>query len=170
MDAPQPALLVVDARRAARFVIGDDQLALGAELEAVDDAPQAQVADLGLELELEADGVDGGRVLELEVVAQETLGVGGEVGLLLGGELEPGVLGVGAELGPGLVEAGESGDQRALAGLAAEQELEGAVHERALGGRRRRGLGQVVDGREAEGEGAVLERRHLGGAERGGQG
>ena len=55
VDAAEPALLVALGRRPARLVVGDDELAVGVELEPVDDAAQAQVADARLEHELEAD-------------------------------------------------------------------------------------------------------------------
>ena len=81
VDAAELALLVVLAGHLAGLVVGDDQAAVGVELEPVDDAAEAEVADRGLELELDADGRDGGRVLELEVAADELLGVVEERGL-----------------------------------------------------------------------------------------
>ena len=41
VHAAQPAVFVGDGRRLARLVVGDDQLAVGAEVEAVDDAAEA---------------------------------------------------------------------------------------------------------------------------------
>src|SRR5438874_7661256 len=154
VHAAQPALLIARLGGAARFVIGDHQAA-GVELEAVDDPPQAQGADLDFEPELEADGVDGGRVLEEEVVAQQRLGLGEERGLLVGREAETRIVGVLPQLGLSAVEAFDRGGNRALAGPEAEQQLEGPMDERALGGVGRGWLGQAVDGREPKGQGAV---------------
>ena len=53
-----------------------------------------------------------------------------------------------------------AGSVRSSAGQA-EQPLEGGVHQGALGGRGRRRLGQPVDAREPEGQGAVGEGRDL---------
>ena len=59
MHAGQAPLLVVARRGAAGLVVGDDEPAVGVELEPVDDAAQAEVADLCLEAELETDLADG---------------------------------------------------------------------------------------------------------------
>ena len=75
---------------------------------------------------------DRARVFELEVPADELLGVGVELLPLLVGELEPGELRVGGELGPGAVEVGERGVDRAVGPGPPHQVLEREVHERAL--------------------------------------
>ena len=111
----------------------------------------------------------GGRVLEQEVVAQQRLGLAIEGGLFVGREPEARVLRVLAEFLLRPLKTAQGGGDGALAGVLAEKELEGSVHQRALGGVRRRGLGQPVDVGELEGERAVLERRHLGGGQRRGQ-
>ena len=67
----------------AGLVVGDDQLAVVVELEPVDDAAQPDAVDLGLELQLEPDGPDRRRVLELEVVRDQLGGVGEERGLVV---------------------------------------------------------------------------------------
>src|SRR5207245_206931 len=59
--------------------------------------------------------------------------------------------------------------ERTLSRRLAEQQLEGAVHERALGGPGRRRFGQTIDRGELEREPAVLERRHLRWRERAGE-
>src|SRR3546814_18538099 len=84
--AGQPLLLLALAGGPARLVVGDHQLAISVELEAVDDAAQADTADLGLELQLDADRRDGGGVLEVEVLADQPLGVGKEGGVGRGSE------------------------------------------------------------------------------------
>ena len=53
--------------------------------------------------------------------------------------------------------------------LLPEQQLEGPVNERALHRPRRRRFGQVIDGREAERQRAILEGAHLGRRQRSGQ-
>ena len=78
VDAAQAPLLVARRRRPAGLVVGDDELAVGVQLEPVDDAAQVQAADLDLEPQLEADGVDRGRVLQVEVLLDQRLGVGEE--------------------------------------------------------------------------------------------
>jgi len=104
-------------------------------------------------------GGDGARVLELEVLAHERLGLGVELRPLLVGEVEVGEVGVGRELDPRLREIGEAGVEGALVGGAVEQELERPVHEGALRGPRGRGLGEPVEVGELERERALLERR-----------
>src|SRR3546814_14157732 len=62
--AGQPLLLLALAGGPARLVVGDHQLAISVELEAVDDAPQADTAALDLALPPDAERPDGGGVLE----------------------------------------------------------------------------------------------------------
>ncbi len=92
----------------AGLVVGDDELAVLVELEAVDDAAQPRAPEIGLELQLQPDGPDRARILELEVLADERLGVGVELRPLRLGELEVGEVGVGREL-----DAGRGRDRRA---------------------------------------------------------
>ena len=96
----------VDGARAG-LVVGDDQLAVGVELEPVDDAAEADAVDLGLEPQLEADGLDRGGVFEPEVVAHEVGRLGEEGGRRLVVEVEPDELGVVAQVVGRVVEAGE---------------------------------------------------------------
>ena len=102
VDAGEALGLPELRRHRAGLVVGDHELAVLVELEPVDDAAQPGAAEVGLELELEADGVHRARVLELEVLAHQRLGVGVELGPLLVGEVEVGEVGVGRELDPGL--------------------------------------------------------------------
>ena len=128
-----PLLVALDGRLAG-LVVGDHELAVGVELEAVDDAPQRDPADRGLQPQLEADRVDTGGVLQLEVAAQQGLGLGEEVPPRPSGDrLRP-------------VNSGSSRMRRdavarastAAAGVRSgrgqrEQALEGGVHQRARG-------------------------------------
>ena len=143
----------------AGLVVGDDELAVGVELEPVDDAAQLHAADGGGEPELEPDRHDRGGVLELEVLADEHLGLGVELLPLVERELELGEVGVGREVGAGAVEVGEGVRERAGRRVAEHQVLERPVHERALARRRRRRLREAVQVGEPERERAVLERR-----------
>ena len=121
---------------------------------------------LGVELRVSAETADGVVIrgiidrLELEVPAQELLGVGVELLPLGVGELELRELGVGRELGPGALEVGERGIERALGRRTPHEVLQREVHEGALAGRRRRRLGQLLDVREPERERAARERAH----------
>ena len=169
VDAPQPALLEGLARHLARLVVGDDQLAVVVELEAVDDAAERERADVRLELELEPDGPHAGGVLELEVAAHELLGVGEEGHLVVGLEREVGEVGMVAQLLAARPSPASATSSERCSGRLAEQQLEGTVHERALGGPRRGRLGQPIDGGELEREPTVLERRHLRRRERAGK-
>src|SRR5204862_8052685 len=56
VHAAQTALLVLDPRGAAAFVIGDHQAAVGAPLEAVDDAAEPEGADRDRGVEVEPHG------------------------------------------------------------------------------------------------------------------
>src|SRR5262249_27489107 len=111
--------------------------------------------------------VDGGRILELEVLLDQHPGLVVERGRLLVGQAEVDVLGVVVEGGErrGQVHI-DGGGERAFVGGTGEEALERAVDQRALGGGGRRRFGQAVDGREAEGERAVGEGRDLGGGQR----
>ena len=104
-------------------------------------------------------GSHGARVLELEVAPHERLGLGVEALPLGLGEVEVGEVGVGRELDAGVGEVGEAGVDRALVGRAIEQQLQRAVHQRALRGPRRGRLGQALEVGEPERERALLERR-----------
>ncbi len=146
-------------RHRAGLVVGDHELAVLVELEPVDDAAQARAAEVGFELQLEADGADRAGILELEVLADQRFGVGVEVCPFLLGEHEVGEVGVGGELDACRGEVGERGVDRAFVGRAVEEELEGPVHERALGGPRCGGLREALEVRETERERALLERR-----------
>lgn len=162
-------VLVPLRRGAAGLVVGDDQLAIGIELQPVDDAAQPQVADAGLEHQFDADGMDLARILELEVSPHQGAGLVEEGGLGFGIEAETDELGVVAELGRGLLEAALGGAKRPLGGRPLEQVLKGQVHQRPARGGRRRWLGQLVDGGEPERQRTVLERRHLRRREGGGR-
>ena len=145
----------------AGLVVGDDELAVGVELEAVDDAAQRGAAHFGRQAELEADRVHGRRVFEAEVLADELLGVVEEGLRLLVVEAEPGEVGIGAHLGERPIERGQRGFERATPRRLFEQQLERAVDERALRGPGRGRLGQAVDRAEPERERARLERLDL---------
>ena len=146
-------------RHRAGLVVGDHELAVLVELEAVDDAAQPGAAEVGFELQLQADRADGARVLQLEVLADQRLGVGVELRPFLVGEHEVGEVGVRGELDAGAREIGQRGVERALVGRAVEEQLERPVHERALGGPRRGRFGEALEVREPERERALLERR-----------
>ena len=88
MHAGQALLLPVDRRRPAGLVVDDDQLAVVAEVEAVDDAAQGERADVGGEAQLDADRVDPGRVLHRQVALDELAALGVERGELLVVEAE----------------------------------------------------------------------------------
>ena len=158
VDAPEPALLVLDRRRAAGLVVGDDELALGVLLQPVDDAPHQQPADLGLQLELQPDGPDRGRVLQLQVGVDQHVGVGHELRLRLRGEVEVGEVGIVPQLLDGAVEVLVGGRRGALRRLPGQEQLERPVDEGALGGVRAGRLGQLLDAGEAEGQRAAGER------------
>ena len=115
--------------------------------------PRSRVRpEVGLELELQADGADGARVLELEVLAHQRLGVGVEAGPLLLGEVEVGEVGVGCELDPGRAEIGERGVEGALVGRPVEEQLERPMDQRALRGPRRGRLREPLQVGEPERE------------------
>ena len=81
-------------------------------------------------------GRDRGGILQLEVAPHELLGLGEERRFGLGVELQVGELGIGAQLGDGLLEAERSGRASVRSAVGqVEQALEGEVHERALGWR-----------------------------------
>ena len=71
MDTAEALLLPVDGGGPAGLVVGDDELAVVVELEPVDDAPQCEVADRGLEPQLQPDGADRARVLHREVALDQ---------------------------------------------------------------------------------------------------
>jgi hypothetical protein len=75
-----PCSAAPSPRRAqAGLVVGDDELAVGVELEAVDDpADDHTVVGLGAHAQLDTEHRDAARVFELEVAAEEHLGVGVE--------------------------------------------------------------------------------------------
>jgi hypothetical protein len=166
VHAAEPGPLLLGGGDLAGLVVGDHEAALVVELQAVDDAPQQQALDVELEVQLEADGVDPGGVLELEVPPDHGLGVVEEGVLLLVVEVESGEVGVGAQLLEGLVELGEARGERAVGGGEGVEALEGAVDERPPRGGHGGWLRQAVDGGEAEGEGAVGEAGHLRGRQR----
>jgi hypothetical protein len=166
VHARQALALVLGRRGRPRLVVGHHQLAVGVELEPVDDASQADAVDLGLDPQLEPDGPHGRGVLEAEVVADQIGRLGVEPGRGLVVEPEGDELGVVAEGVRCVVEAGERGLGRALGGNQAVEGLERGVNKGAAGGGDRGRLGQPVDGGEPEREGTVGERRHLGRAER----
>src|SRR4051812_6421166 len=161
VHATEPSLLVLLRRGPARLVVGDHEAPVRIELEPVDDADQAQTLDLDLEPQLDADRVDGGGVLEDERVAHEALRLVEERLARFVVEAELGVLGELAEGVRRRGQARERGREGALGRRERVQLLEGGVDQAAPHRRRRGRLGQVVDGREAERERAVLERRHL---------
>ena len=139
-----------DPRRAAGLVVGDDELAVRVEIEAVDHAAQRRAADLGRQPELETDRVHRRRVFEAEVLAHQVLGFVEEGPHLLVVEAQPGEVGIGAHLGERPIERGHRSLERATPRRLLEQELERPVDERAFGGRRRGRLGQAIDRAEAE--------------------
>ena len=116
MDAAQALVLEELRGHRARLVVGDDELTVVVEVEPVDDAADADLVEPGLELELEADRPDRRRVLELEVAADELLGVGvEELPLGVGLSSRPVNSGSRGEVGPGAVEVRERGVEGALA-------------------------------------------------------
>ena len=161
VDTGHALLLPALARLAAGLVVGDHELAVGVELEAVDDpADDDAVGGLGGHAQLDAEHRDRARVLDLEVAPEQHLGVGVERRPLVLGELELGELGVGRELAGSPGEVGERGVDRALGRRPPHEVLECEVHERALARRRRGRLREPLDVREAEGEWAARERAH----------
>ncbi len=121
-------------RGATGLVVGDDQLAVVVELEPVDDAAQREVADRRLEPQLEPDRPHAARIFERHVVGGELAALGEEP---LGGfassssSVKSGWTRV---LGDRSVDAAVERVRRALGGREQEQQLERAVHQRALGG------------------------------------
>ena len=96
--------------RGAGLVVGDHELAVGVELEAVDDAADGHAAAGDrADPQLDAEHGDVARVFHLEVALDEHFGVGVERRPLLVGELEVGELGMGGDLGLGAREVGERG-------------------------------------------------------------
>src|SRR5690606_23054996 len=115
VHARQPLAFVLRRGGGTGLVIGDDQLAVRVELEPVDDAPQADAVDLGLDLELEPDAAYGGGVFEPEVVADQIGRLRVERGGLAVGQAQLDVVGIVSQLDRRLVEAGERRVERALA-------------------------------------------------------
>ena len=104
LHAAEALLLLVDRRDPAGLVVDDLELAVGGDVEPVDDAPQPEAGHVGLEGELDAHGVDGVGVLEPEVAVDERGGVGHE-GVALGlGQLQVGQVGLVLERLPRQVE------------------------------------------------------------------
>ena len=157
VDAAELALLVALGRGPTGLVVGDHEATVRVELEPVDDADELEPLDLGLEAQLDADGRDHRGVFEQELVANQLLGLGDELGRLVIGQPELDELGVGLQLDGSIGEAAQGGFDGAGGGGQGEQPLEGRVHQRALDRRGRRWLGEVVDGREAKRQGAVGE-------------
>ena len=144
----------------AGLVVGDDELAVLVELEPVDHAAQAHPAEVGFELELQADRPHRAGVFELEVALRRaTPASASNCAHSSSVSDEVGEIGVGGELDPGAVEVDQRGVERALVGWAVEQELERPVHQRALGGPVRRRFGEALEVGEPERERALLEGR-----------
>ena len=159
----EAVLLVVDAGGPAGLVVGDDELAVLVLLQAVDDAQHQQAAHLRLQAELQAHGGDGLRVLQGEVRVHEGVGVGDEDRQLIRRQLEHGELPLGrvlvlSELHRRLLDAGVGRGGGALVRREAEEDLQGAVDERALDRVGAGRLRQLLDAGEAERQGAVRER------------
>ena len=163
MHAGQALLLVVHRRCAARLVVGDDQLAIGVELQAVDDAVQRQRVDLCREAQFEPDLANGGGILHAEVVADQLVTLALELDDLVGAEPEKRELRIAAVLGQRRLERGVEPCRGAVAGGQHEEQLERAVHQRSAchvdAGR----LGQFLDARESERHRARRERLDPGG-------
>ena len=122
VDAAE-ALLLRSARRApAGLVVGDDELAVVVELEAVDDAAEARRVPISASsLSSRPMGVIVRRVLELEVAAHEHARRRRGTAQLLVGELEVGEVGVGRELVDAWPERGRARRvERALVGRASQ--------------------------------------------------
>src|SRR5438067_2752165 len=75
LHAVEPAVLVALGWCLTRLVVDHDELAVGVELEAVDDAPHAYAAHLGVEHDLDTDRLDRRGIFECEVLTDETLGI-----------------------------------------------------------------------------------------------
>src|SRR5205809_7097224 len=89
-----------------------------------------------------------------------TLSLHDALPILLVGQLEAGEIRIVGHLDPGGLEVDQRGGDSAVGLGTAHQQLEGAVDERALGGRRAGRLRESVDVRELERERARLERRN----------
>ncbi len=163
VDAAEALLLAVDRRGAAGLVVGDDQLAVVVELEPVDDAPQRELADRGLEPQLQPDGAHRTRVLHREVPIDQH-GCVSEEGLLR--RLVERRAARTRDRHATRRRRGRGRRPRPLAcgrAAPAEQQLQCPVDKGALGGRRVGRLRQLVDGGEPERQGARGERLHPGG-------
>ena len=167
LHAAEAAELLLLGRNPARLVVGDHELAVGVELEPVDDAPQPKVAERCLEHELQPDGVERRRVLDGEIAVEHGGRIGKEGLGRLRVEIKRHEFGVGLQLGRRGGQVLGSGVAGASRRRGREEQFERSVHKRALDRRHRRRLGQLVDRREPERERTVLERGHLGRRQRG---
>ena len=70
------------------------------ELQTVDHPAEPYTPEIGFELELQTDGPDGARILDLEVLANQRFRVGLKGDALIVGEAEFGELGVIGEIAP----------------------------------------------------------------------
>ena len=117
-------------------------------------------AEVGLELELEPDGVDGAGVFELEVAlrraARRRRRTAPTRRLVSSRSVKSGWV---ASSTRARCEVGDRRVEGALVGRPVHQELERAVHERALARPRRRRLRESLEVGEPERERALLERR-----------
>ena len=95
---------------------------------------ELHAADLGLEPQLEPDGVDCAGILHGEVAVEHAVGVGDEGGGRLGVEPEAANSGSSTQRRGGGVEAGGGGLGVRAAAVEGEEALEGGVDERALDG------------------------------------
>lgn len=116
VDAGESGLGVGGGGGAAGFVVGDDEVAVGVEFEAVDDAAEAEPVEVRFEHDLEADGGDGGGVFDVEVALDEGAGLIVEGGEAVGVEAEGEEVGIVGHLGDGPVEVGVGGRAAALVG------------------------------------------------------
>ncbi len=159
-------LLPALAGRAAGLVVGDDEFAVGVELQPVDDAADGDpVGRLGGDSQLEPYDAHCGRVLHLEVLAQQHLGVGVELRPLLLRELELGELGVRHELVGGAGQVAECDLDGAFGGGPPQQVLECEVDEGALARGRRGRFGEAFEIGEPEREGTAREGPHRAGGQ-----
>jgi hypothetical protein len=157
----EATLLVAGGGCPPRLVVDHRQLPVLRHVEAVEDAPDPQAIEVGLERQLNADRSDRVGVLELEVVADERCRVVAEVprGLVAQGQGDE--LRVRPELLPRSIQlAGRGLPRPSPWWVLPEQAVERPVDERALERVRRRLLGEPVDGPQPEGERAGSETGH----------
>ena len=169
MDAAEALLFLAFGRCASGLVVGHDELAVGVELEPVDDPADGGGAELGDSMSSRPIGAIRCGVLELKYRSTMTEASAKNARLVVGVDLERGELGEVRTSSNATSRSSWARVGRAGIRGFEEEQFERPVDGGALDGRERRGFREAIDGGEPEGQRAVLEGRHLRRRQRGGE-